>query len=496
MNKKTSRILAGVITAALVTAVIAQTLNDIYISPTGTNAGSCPITAPCKTLTYALTKAVAGDIIHLADGTYPAESSVTGNGVQGKPITIVGAGAVLKGLTIQNSSWLVFDGLTFTNTRADSVDLINKNQFIVFRNNHFNYLTRGIYIHGYSSHILVENNDFTQSCSIGKTWTQLKGSTCEGGAVYGSSYGGGSYTIRFNTIHEVFNGFLFVDDSAGQWMNSNVFIYGNQFTNVIDDPFEPEGDSFNIHFYDNTLTETHRLASLTTAGLGPVFVYGNYQHVDGNPTGEAARSNSALKLDTVTGFTNGAWVFNNTVDGFDASNFYFGDLQSSASLKRLTTRNNVISVARVMNSAPTIGTGASLDWDVSKTSFGFIEPHGLVADPRINQDGTLQAGSPAIGRSAEVSIPVYFVGGIAVASGQDAGAFAVFGDPVWVIPPGGYPAAVVPHIENWFEAGTITPVPVTATVSLTSTATRTRTPIPFCVTATPAVTPLPVCPLP
>lgn len=50
-------------------------MTDRYLSPTGSDSGSCPINAPCVTVGYVNTNAVAGDDVYLADGTYVAPVS-------------------------------------------------------------------------------------------------------------------------------------------------------------------------------------------------------------------------------------------------------------------------------------------------------------------------------------------------------------------------------------------------------------------------------------
>jgi hypothetical protein len=41
----------------------------LYVAPTGTDAGGCT-SAPCRTITYAISQAGAGDLISVAAGTY------------------------------------------------------------------------------------------------------------------------------------------------------------------------------------------------------------------------------------------------------------------------------------------------------------------------------------------------------------------------------------------------------------------------------------------
>jgi hypothetical protein len=75
---------------------------DRFISPTGTDAGSCTSSgSPCLTFSYAMAAArlVAGDTLYLANGTYGAgtstglprpvcNGSTSNDGTAGNPITI------------------------------------------------------------------------------------------------------------------------------------------------------------------------------------------------------------------------------------------------------------------------------------------------------------------------------------------------------------------------------------------------------------------------
>ncbi|MCX7840245.1 MAG: DUF1565 domain-containing protein [Anaerolineae bacterium] len=63
-----------------------------YVSPSGTDSGSCAISA-CKTITYALTQATPGDTISVAAGTYSAANGETLPLVPAVDVTISGAGA-------------------------------------------------------------------------------------------------------------------------------------------------------------------------------------------------------------------------------------------------------------------------------------------------------------------------------------------------------------------------------------------------------------------
>ena len=63
------------------------------VSPFGTDSGNCSVSA-CKTITYALTQATAGDTLNLEAGTYSAANGETLPLVPTVDVTINGAGAI------------------------------------------------------------------------------------------------------------------------------------------------------------------------------------------------------------------------------------------------------------------------------------------------------------------------------------------------------------------------------------------------------------------
>jgi hypothetical protein len=72
--------------AALASATFAA---QLYVAPSGSNAGNCQTMAtPCQTITYALTQAAAsGDTVNIAAGTYTEEVTIN------KSVALVGAGS-------------------------------------------------------------------------------------------------------------------------------------------------------------------------------------------------------------------------------------------------------------------------------------------------------------------------------------------------------------------------------------------------------------------
>ncbi|MFT3890106.1 MAG: right-handed parallel beta-helix repeat-containing protein [Anaerolineales bacterium] len=433
---------------------------DLYVSPTGNDANTCSSTAPCKTIQKAVNMLQAGNVLHILAGTYSESIVVSKVGTQAAPIRIVGEGAVLANggagaFSISNSQWVSLEGFTITGYTGSDIEISNSH-YLTFKNNKLQYLFAGIRIQSGVSHLLIESNELYQTLPAGSTWSTIKYSIYEGAGVYASSGGQGMYYIRNNNFHDSMNGVYISDKDAGNWMNANIFISRNKFTNIMDDAFEPEGDSFNLHFFNNKLTNVHRVYSAVpnAACVGPVFVYGNYQLETADPTGEAVtkdRKNSMVKFDMRGGTCpKGIYVFNNTVNGnAPGINFYGVDLLD-ASVKNFFLMNNVfVTQLNAYSQTPSF-SNASIDYDISLKPFGYAENHGIQADPLLAADGTLTTSSPAKGKSTAVTINTYFASSTIVPAGADLGGFrSSFPQPVYVTPPGGEPSNFPGNAAGW-----------------------------------------------
>ena len=460
---------------------------DVYVSTTGNDANTCTVSAPCRTIQKGVNVVQPGGVLHILAGTYSESVSVSKVGTQAQPIRIVGEGAILNNggagaFSVKNSQWITFEGLTVKGYTL-SIFEISLSHYLTFKNNSFEYTFAAIRIKDSVSHVLVENNEMYQTYPAGSTWSSLKGSKYEGSGVYASTGGQGVYIIRGNNFHDSMNGVYLSDDSIGQWMNANVFISGNTFTNIVDDPFEPEGDSFNVHFYNNVLINTHRMASIVpdSACIGPIFVYGNYLQNTMDPTKEAStgRRNSVIKMDMSGGTCpNGVWVFNNTANAnVSGTNFYGVDLLTS-SVKNYRMMNNVLVTEKNAYSGTPTFTNSISDYNISLKPFGYGEPHGLQADPLLSANGTLQAASPAKGRGASIDIPIYFVSSGLVPAGADLGSFRSFPVAKYVLPPGGEPASFPVNVMGWPDAPVLaTPSAIPTLISATAGPTFTTTPV-------------------
>jgi parallel beta-helix repeat protein len=89
--------------------------NTLYVAPNGNDSGSCPSSAPCRTLTYAIVQMRDGDALYVKSGTY--NEWVGGDGGNRPQIpdrTLIAAetpGTVtVQGIDLGNASDVVVDG--------------------------------------------------------------------------------------------------------------------------------------------------------------------------------------------------------------------------------------------------------------------------------------------------------------------------------------------------------------------------------------------------
>lgn len=455
-----------------------------YVSTSGNDSASGTKSAPFKSISKAVAIATSGDEIHILPGTYSQRISVQGkNGKVGAPIVIVGDATdpaqypVIDGgdassntaadwasstpaVTVTGSSWIVFERLRIINSSPSSISLDSSN-YIVVRRMIMDYHKYAVLNRNGSNHILMEHNDIYQSYGD-KPWSAIKSSKWEGGAY--TSFGGGSVvTIRHNYIHDSFNGiYIFRNTRTGPYMDANVWIYRNRFENILDDPYEPDVSyAFNNHFFENTLINTHRLASMASGSgtlpdrnLGPVYIYDNVQLTTYDITKEASSRgsyNSAWKVElNVNWYEDGIYMFNNSIDLSQVDNGVgLHILNGNGAVNNWHHLNNAYRTkGNTYTTAPVLHNSTS-DYNISSNAIKGTEVHSIVntdpgfTDP-IHELFTLKQDAPARGKAREVVLTVGFESSVVVPAGSDIGAFQ-FGEndfrktpaPKYVIPPGG-----------------------------------------------------------
>lgn len=161
------------VTIGLVTKTAVFATTDRHVSPAGVDTGNCSnIVSPCRTLTYAVGQAVAGDTVRLAAGIYSGAGNQ--NVLVSKSLTFVGAGAATtfveptgNGFEILTDNVTVQD-LTFRNAPGGlwAVRLwknLSSISNVTFDGVHFlNNLSRGIELHNSTtiSNLVIQDSLF------------------------------------------------------------------------------------------------------------------------------------------------------------------------------------------------------------------------------------------------------------------------------------------------------------------------------------------------
>ncbi len=473
-----------------ISPAVTHAVSDLYVNPqTGNDASAGSNTAPFKTIAKALSIVQPGTTIHLLGTGTTEKISINGKkGTLPGPITIVGESmnasqyftfdggdpnysqtSDSSPIVIKNSSYIVIERVNIVNATKSGI-VLDGSSYIVVRRNKIVFNQYGVKLQNKSHHILMEYNELSQPYGRSKKWSEIKGSKWEGGAY--TSFGGmGMNIIRYNYIHDAFNGiYQGRGDRVGNYYDANTWIFFNRFEYILDDPFEPESYSFNNHFSFNALINTHRIVSaangaslLPTPNLGPIYVYNNVQLNTVDVTNEGdAHPNGSIKLDLEPNFfKNGLYVFNNSIDLSRIGNGIVLDSVGSKSLNKFLFANNAV-IAPTLSDSFTSTATSDVDYNVYSSKLVWLtEPHGLSnTDPGfVNpaaEDFRLKSNSASIGRARELSQLVGFSKPTVVAAGTDVGAyqhgsdyFHTYPSPKYVVPEGGEDPSFGASNDSW-----------------------------------------------
>jgi parallel beta-helix repeat protein len=196
-----------------------------YVSPTGSDTGSCTSAAPCKTINRAAGLAGPGDKVSVAAGTYTT-FTIDRSGTASSPITFQASGeAIIEnssgyGIYIDNSSYLVIDGFTVQNTKLKAIAArgatpTSPMRGLTIRNNTVrNSQEEGLYLSEVNSS-LIENNTITD---VGLARVETTGH-----GIYLANAGSDNTTIRGNTFQASPSGSI----GAGIHMNGDSSVGGD-----------------------------------------------------------------------------------------------------------------------------------------------------------------------------------------------------------------------------------------------------------------------------
>jgi len=196
-----------------------------YVSPTGSDSGSCTSAAPCKTINRAADLVGPGDKVVVAAGTY-GTFTIDRSGTAPSPITFQANGEVIidnpagYGIYIDNSSYLIIDGFTVQNTRQKGIAARGATptapmRGLIIRNNTVrNSQEEGMYLSEVNGS-LIENNTITD---VGLARVETSGH-----GIYLANAGSDNTTIRGNTFQANPSGSI----GAGIHMNGDISVGGD-----------------------------------------------------------------------------------------------------------------------------------------------------------------------------------------------------------------------------------------------------------------------------
>lgn len=263
-------------------------------SATTTSGGDSVVNVSTSAqLDSAIAGATAGTTIVLADGTYTKSGAFAisnKNGTAASPIIIKAANrnqAVISGsayLTIANSSYIVIEGLKFTNTGNSAIKLTSSNNIRITRN-HFRLTENGnslkwLYIGGENSHHnRIDRNLFEEKHDLGNFIT------FDGSSTQVSQYDIVEYNHFRNIGPRADNEMeaIRVGWSNISMSNGYITLQYNLFENCDGDPEIVSVKSGGNIFRYNTVRNSQGVVS-SRHGNGNSF-YGNFFLGDGSKSG-------------------------------------------------------------------------------------------------------------------------------------------------------------------------------------------------------------------
>jgi len=194
-------------------------------------------------------------------------------------------GVLPFGLRFENASHWIVENLDFEvfggGPYSRGIE-VRGGSDIVIRNCTFDTMRTGVSIRNRAERVLVERCTFTDTSIFDWPWKACKSHDVEGAAV--SLAAGPGCVVRHNTIRGWFNGIAPATwgDLHNDAVNSDMDIHHNRFTEMGDDPMEPEGSCMNVRFWHNETFNTLQGISIAPVTVGPCYVvrdrYVNFKH--------------------------------------------------------------------------------------------------------------------------------------------------------------------------------------------------------------------------
>ena len=297
MNRTTNRLLkilgATVLILSNFFSVYASPANassnlDYYVSPQGNDANNCTYSAPCKTFDRAASFTQVGDSVHLLQGTYNQQLTISQSGIH-----VIGEGAVIDGSSFSQTCVPI----TGDNIVLDSITVKNCQ-------------THGITVFG--SNVTVQNSTVTNSILE----NYPPGSKNSGwGSAFKSAQGSSNVTFLNNLAYENFGEGFGITKTIGATLHGNVAI-----------------DNYSVNFYPDNSSDVVLTENLSACSGNPLF------------SRNGSRPNGiALGEEEYAGWTThprNILITNNVISGCGRGFSYWGSDVSGGGLVDVTIQNN------------------------------------------------------------------------------------------------------------------------------------------------------------
>ncbi|MFB3894569.1 MAG: right-handed parallel beta-helix repeat-containing protein [Phycisphaerae bacterium] len=187
----------------------------------------------------------------------------------------VTAGMKEIGLSFVNCGYWIVKGLRFEQfggRYSHAIDIENSHNIVVQGCN-FGHMLCGIWLRKTGSKdCLIERCKFRDDGIWRWPWKSVKAHDTEGNAI--NFQGGGGNVARFNDIAGQFNGIgaSTWGDLENESLNRDLDIHDNAFTEIGDDPMEPEGACMNVRYWNNRTFDTLQGISIAPITVGPVYI--------------------------------------------------------------------------------------------------------------------------------------------------------------------------------------------------------------------------------
>jgi hypothetical protein len=320
-----------------------------------------------KTVQARLDKAGPGDVIVLGPGRYTEALRLIGRrGNPMRPITIrAQPGAVIDGgisftvfnhraqlvakadwllgrrppgiqsialeamLTIDSCEHVRVEGLAFRATWPTAV-LVDTSRDVILSRLHIRDSAFAFFLHGELTRgIVIERCTWLQDVTRGDLWRRIAWDRIHGDDWHEADVRGldgdfvrsyriaGDLTVRHNRILHAFNGVHCFNRRPDfpDTLNRNVYIYGNYFACIRDNPIEPEGTAWNWWVFHNRFFNCHKWFSLELERSGYFYIFGNlgwFDEIPGPPKSKN-QGGAVFKFGEEAGPGHGPhYVFNNS----------------------------------------------------------------------------------------------------------------------------------------------------------------------------------------